>query len=233
MCGRYASFREAQDLADIFTLDLVSPVAEQLAPSWNVAPTQVSRIVREEVAGGEVLRLLDAARWGLVPSWAKDPSIGSRMINARSETLLEKPSFKGPARYSRCVVPVEGYYEWKPPTDPARRAKTPYFIHSAEGGPLLLAGLSALWRDELLTFTICTRAARGEMTTLHDREPVMLPASAVDAWLNPGLREDDEIAALLDLPTPKVGWYEVSTMVNAVRNNAPDLVREIPPREDA
>ncbi len=229
MCGRYASFREAQDLADIFTLDVISPVAAGLAPSWNVAPTQAARIVREDIHAGEVLRVLDAAKWGLVPSWAKDSAIGSRMINARSETLFSKPSFKGPARYARCIVPVEGYYEWRAPTVEGRRTKTPYFIHGAEGAPLALAGLYALWRDELLTFTICTRAASGALAELHDREPVMLPADAVDAWLNPALREDSEIAPLLRLATPPVAWHEVATTVNAVRNNSPDLVRPVPP----
>ena len=228
MCGRYASFREAQDLADIFTVDVISPVAESLLPSWNVAPTQAARILREDNHAGEIVRVMDAARWGLVPHWAKDPSIGSRMINARSETVLEKPSFKGPARYHRCIVPVEGYYEWKAPTEAGRRAKTPYFIHADSGGPLALAGLFSFWKDELLTFTICTRAARGNMTELHDREPVMLSASAVDAWLNPALREDDEIAALLVLPTPSLTWHEVSTTVNAVRNNSPELITPVP-----
>ncbi len=222
MCGRYASFRQAQELADIFEIDVVSPIAEQLPPSWNVAPTQAARIVREEAPGGELVRILDAAKWGLVPHWAKDEKIGSRMINARSETITEKPSFRGPAKYSRCVVPVEGYYEWQ--SVEGRRTKTPYFLHAADGAPLMLAGLTSLWRDELLTFTIATRAAEGNLAAIHDREPVMLRPKDVGLWLNPGLQDPAEVAELLRRPRPEVAFHEVSTLVNTPRNNSPQLV---------
>lgn len=223
MCGRYASFRQAQDLADIFRVDVTNPVAAGLPPSWNVAPTQPSRIVREEAHGAEIVRILDAARWGLVPSWAKDESIGNRLINARAETITEKPSFRGPATYSRCVVPVEGYYEWKAAPE-GKRAKTPYFIHAAADAPLLLAGLYSVWRDELVTFTIATRDARDELADLHHREPVMLQADAVDTWLNPAMREPEQVRALLAAPRPDVEFHAVSTAVNTPRNNTPELV---------
>lgn len=243
MCGRYASFRQAQELADIFQVDTVNPVAAALPPSWNVAPTQAARIIREEVAGaaggsaagasaslagGEVVRILDVAQWGLVPSWAKDPGIGARMINARSETLTEKPSFRGPAKYSRCVVPIEGFFEWQAP--PAgRRAKTPFYISAAAGGPLAVAGLASLWRDELLTFTLATRDARGNMAQLHDREPVILRLEDMAAWLNPAQQDPAQVAAMLTLPRPELVFHEVSTAVNTPRNNTPDLIAP-PPR---
>nr|NLD40899.1 SOS response-associated peptidase [Actinomycetales bacterium] len=225
MCGRYASFRQAQELADIFEIDVVSPVAAQLPPSWNVAPTQAARIVREEAPRGELLRILDAARWGLIPSWAKDEKIGSRMINARSETITEKPSFRGPVRYSRCVVPVEGYYEWQ--AVEGRRAKTPFYLHAADGGPLMLAGVTSLWRDELLTYSIATRNSEGNLADLHDREPVMLTPDLVAPWLNPSLRDPAEVAELLRQPRPQVALHEVSTMVNAPRNNTPSLIEPL------
>ncbi|HZK06285.1 MAG TPA: SOS response-associated peptidase [Actinomycetaceae bacterium] len=226
MCGRYASFRQAQELADIFEIDVVSPVAESLPPSWNVAPTQAARIVREEAPREELVRILDAGKWGLVPTWAKDESIGNRLINARSETITEKPSFRGPAIYSRCVVPVEGYYEWKA-APPGRRAKTPYFIHAADGGPIALAGLTTLWRDELRTFTIATRAASGDIAEIHDREPAMLRPEDVAEWLNPSQRDPHAVAAMLSGPRPAVVFHEVSTEVNAPRNNTPHLVESV------
>ncbi|MDO5494536.1 MAG: SOS response-associated peptidase [bacterium] len=227
MCGRYASFRQAQELADIFEIDVVSPVAESMAPSWNVAPTQAARIVREEAPRGELVRILDAARWGLVPHWAKDEKIGSRLINARSETVTEKPSFRGPVKYSRCVVPMEGYFEWK--SEEGRRTKRPFFFYAADGSPLVMAGMTSLWRDELLTFTIATREAGGELAQFHDREPVMLRAEDVPLWLNPMLTDPDEISELLRRPRPEVAFHEVSTMVNTPRNNTPSLVEALAP----
>lgn len=222
MCGRYASFRQAQDLADIFQVDVVSPVAAALPASWNVAPTQAARIIREEAPGGEVIRILDAAAWGLVPTWVKDKSIGARMINARAETITEKPSFRGPAIYSRCVVPLEGYFEWQ--AVPGQRVKVPFFIHAADDGPLVVAGLTSLWRDELLTFTIATRAARGELREIHDREPVVLRHEDVDDWLNPAMRDRAGVQEILDRPRPELVAHQVSTMVNTPRNNTPELV---------
>lgn len=234
VCGRYASFRQAQELADIFSVDLLTPLAAELPPSWNLAPTQIARIVREELPGGgtvlpgggaDAVRLLDVAKWGLVPSWAQDESIGSRMINARAETLFEKPSFKGPAIYSRCVVPVEGYFEWQ--AVPGRKTKVPHFIYRADGEPLALAGMTALWRGELLTFTVATRAARGSLLELHDREPAMLADQNIDAWLDPGLQDRAAIAGLLREPGPPIAFHAVSTMVNTPRNNTPDLVEAV------
>lgn len=223
MCGRYASFTQAQDLADIFSIDVVSPVAATMLPSWNVAPTDPVRIIREEVTRGQGVRILDAARWGLVPSWASDPAVGSRLINARSETVAEKASFRGPLAYARCVVPAEGYYEWQAP--PAgRRAKMPYYIHGDDGAPLALAGLYSLWHGELLTCSIVTRASRGELAGLHDREPVTLRPAEVDHWLDPTMRDTAEAAAILRAPRAPLRYHRVSTMVNTVRNNDPSLI---------
>src|SRR5450756_785956 len=150
MCGRYASFRQAQDIADTFAIEEVAPDLALLAPSWNIAPTTTVRIVTERANAetGEVRRALRTARWGLVPSWAKDPSIGNRLINARVESLLDKPAFKRPFALRRALLPADGYYEWQAAVPGAlTRAKQPYYHHPADGGPLALAGLYEFWKD--------------------------------------------------------------------------------------
>ncbi|OKL54602.1 hypothetical protein BSZ39_03110 [Bowdeniella nasicola] len=224
MCGRYAQFRDADDLANVFRVQLVTPDAASLLPSWNVAPTQPVRIVRDTLeVSPEPLRTLELAKWGLVPTWAKDPAIGSRMINARSETVAEKPSFRGPIRYSRCLVPAEGYYEWQKPA-PGKRLKTPHYIYREDGAPLAFAGMYSLWRDELLTCTILTQEARPTLRELHEREPVVLSDDVIDAWLDPSLKESDEALAMLAHDPPALTHHIVSTEVNAVRNNAPHLI---------
>lgn len=220
MCGRYASFRQAQELADIFTVDTVSPVAAELPMNWNVAPTTAVRVIYEMQQGGELLRLLDAAQWGLVPSWAKDPGMGARMINARSETVAEKPSFRGSLQYYRCAVPMEGYYEWQ--AAPAKGAKQPFYVSAPDGAPLAAAGLYSLWRDELLTCTILTRAARPELREIHDREPVFL--SSISDWLNPTIRDREDALELISEPGPELTARPVATTVNSVRNNGPQLI---------
>lgn len=219
MCGRYASFVLAQDLEDAFQIDVTSPVAAGIPASWNVAPTSPVRVVYETAVDGTILRLLDAALWGLVPGWAKDRSMASRMINARIETLAEKPSFRGPLAYSRCLVPMEGYYEWQ--TVEGGR-KQPHYVTSRDGTPLLAAGLTSLWQGELLTCTIVTRAARAGLRHIHDREPVFLTDPA--PWLNPGLRDRHEARRLLDVPSPELAAQPVGTAVNSVRNDSPHLV---------
>ena len=190
MCGRYASFREAQDLADAFAVSEVAEDARLLPASWNLAPTDPVRVVVEREKDEEVRRSLRVVRWGLVPGWAKDPSVGSRMINARVETLTTKPAFRKAAAARRCLVPAEGYFEWQArdgasdgpgggaPTSGrgsrgGRKAqpKQPYWIHPADGGSLAFAGLYEFWRDRaradddplrwLVTMTIVT----GDATT--------------------------------------------------------------------
>ncbi|WP_296667961.1 SOS response-associated peptidase, partial [Demequina sp.] len=196
MCGRYANFLTEQELIDAFEIAVIADDA-RLAPRFNIAPTQETAIV---VARKEEGRSLELARWGLVPSWAKDPSIGSRMFNARSETIAEKPSFRSAFVKRRCVVPASGYFEWK--TDDA--GKTPYFIHTQDGSPLAFAGLFEFWRDKALgddapwmaSCSIVTAASRGEMRDIHDRQPVMLVPEEVDVWLDHDASKDDLLAAI-------------------------------------
>lgn len=262
MCGRYASFRDAQDLADEFAVAPpdVAPDAAGLPPSWNVAPTDPVRVVVErrprpgdasESADDAARRSLRLARWGLVPGWAKDPSIGSRMINARVETLDAKPAFRKALAVRRCLVPAEGYYEWQAPPQDAppvagptgrrrRPPKQPFWIHPADGGPLAFAGLYEFWRDParadddpqrwLVTMTIVTGGAPTDdpaLAEIHDRQPVMLDPSRWDAWLDPDLTDTDRVMTLLRGPAPPLVATPVSTEVNAVGNDGPHLVEPV------
>ncbi|PZR55125.1 SOS response-associated peptidase [Xylanimonas oleitrophica] len=253
MCGRYASFRDAQDLADDVALAELAEDARLLPPSWNVAPTDDVRIVVERPARvegrstGEITRSLQVARWGLVPGWAKDPSVGPRMINARSETLLTKRAFAKPLAVRRCLVPADGYYEWRrlplPPgaAPRAKAAKQPYWIHRGDD-PVLLAGLYEFWRDPsradddpdrwLVSTTIVTTAASAPMAHLHDRMPVALPGEAWDEWLDPAVGAE-QAARLLGSPLEEFDLRPVRPLVSSVRNDGPSLLDPEPEPLDA
>lgn len=237
MCGRYASFREADDLADAFAVAPpdVAEDARLLPPSWNVAPTDPVRIVVER----EDRRSLRLAHWGLVPPWAKDPSIGSRMINARTESLATKPAFRRALAARRCLVPAEGYYEWQAADGSAfdrpggGRAKQPFWIHPADGGPLAFAGLYEFWRDRLradddplrwlVTATIVTGAPDPALAAIHDRRPVILDPDAWNAWLDPRVTDAARAVGLLHGRADVVAT-PVSTAVNRVAANGPELI---------
>ena len=236
MCGRYASFREAQDLADAFAATDVADDARLLPPSWNVAPTDPVRIVVEREHDDDVQRSLRVARWGLVPGWAKDPSVGSRMINARVETLDTKPAFRKALGTRRCLVPAEGYYEWQKVERDGQPAKQPHWIHAADDGPLAFAGLYEFWRDPdrsaddplrwLVTMTIVTGDA-GLLGSIHDRRPVLLEPDRWDAWLDPRTQDADVVLPLLVGPQPRLVPTSVSPAVNSVRHNGPELIEPI------
>ncbi|MHA7134022.1 SOS response-associated peptidase [Oerskovia turbata] len=247
MCGRYASFRDAQDLADEFAIADLADDARLLPPSWNVAPTDPVRIVVERAAKdtGEVRRSLRVARWGLVPSWAKDPSGGARMINARSESLLDKPAFAKPFAARRCLVPADGYFEWRrietPPVEGStarkpRVAKQPFFIRPDDRAVAAFAGLYEFWRDPakadddparwLVSTTIITTAAAPALASIHDRMPLTLAPDRWDAWLDPSVGKD-EAAGLLVAPEVRMEAQEVAPLVNSVANNGPELVRAV------
>lgn len=235
MCGRYASTVTDQELRSLF--DVVETVGEPLPPSYNVAPTQTVRVVLERAPkgepGAEAVRQLRSARWGLVPSWAKDPKIGNRMINARCETITEKPSFKAAASRRRCILPADGYFEWQKRED---GTKIPYFLHG--DGVLAMAGLYELWPDPdlpddhpdkwLWTVTVLTTEATDAAGQIHERCPLVLPSSLHDVWLDPALTDRDDVDALVaSVPEPHLHPYEVSTEVNNPRNNRPELLEPV------
>lgn len=206
--------------------------ARQIQANYNVAPTNRIFTVSEDAEG---VRGIDEMRWGLVPSWAKDPKIGSRMINARAETVAEKNSYRKPFATRRALVPADGFYEWRTPK--SGRRKQPFFIHALDGEPLAFAGLWDRWHDRsdenappLYTATIITTAANTTMRPVHDRMPAILPASAWGAWLD---RENHDTAALQELLVPAADdlleMYPVSTDVGRVSNNGPELLAEIRP----
>ncbi|MCL2463974.1 MAG: SOS response-associated peptidase [Micrococcales bacterium] len=232
MCGRYASFREDRQLADEFDIEVVGDEVAALGPSWNVAPTSPVRIVVARPAAGGTVRHLRVARWGLVPSWAADPSIGTRLINARAETLSESRAFAPAFAARRALLPADGYFEWQ--RLPGRRpAKQPYYLHAADDVPLALAGMYEFWRDRtkpdddptrwLVTAVIVTRPAADEFAHIHDRQPLMLTPDLWSAWLDPAVRADGA-APLLQAGGPALVATPVSDAVNAVRNNGPRLI---------
>jgi putative SOS response-associated peptidase YedK len=235
MCGRYAASRSPDDLA----IEFEAVTAEGQAPlaaDYNVAPTKDVYVVRHKkerdaegalTGGGH--RELRAVRWGLVPSWAKDVSVGNRMLNARVESLTDKPAFRTAARTRRCLVPADGWFEWAKRLDAP--TKQPYFITPEDDSTLAMAGLWEVWgrgEDRLYTFTVVTAPAVGALSEIHDRMPLVLPPDRWAAWLDPS-REDVE--ALVE-PTPPVlvealELRPVRTAVTNVANNGRELLARV------
>lgn len=229
MCGRFTSTTPAEDLARYFGVDEV--VADDQPPRWNVAPTDtVLGIVDRDGS-----RRLGSFRWGLVPFWAKDPSVGSRMINARAETIREKSAYARPFERRRCIVPADGFYEWQ--ARPGSKAKQPFHIRRPDGEPLAIAALWDSWRPErgsdegrLVSCVLITTDANEVLRPLHDRMPVLLPASAWDTWLDPDVDDLDLLAGLL-VPAPHelLEAVPVGRAVGDVRNDGPELVEPVDP----
>jgi putative SOS response-associated peptidase YedK len=240
MCGRYASSRRPEDLIEEFEV-VDSRVPEPLAPDYNVAPTKEVYAVVERPPSKESpeppARQLRVVKWGLVPSWAKDPSIGNRMINARMETVAEKPAYKRALAVRRCLLPADGYFEWYP-TDEKTKAgkpkKQPFFIHPKDDGSLAMAGLYEIWRDPtrdddaddrfLWTCTVITTDAEDDVGKIHDRMPLMVERDRWAAWLDPRTDKDSVLDLLVPAAPGRLEAYPVSTMVNAVKNNGPELI---------
>jgi putative SOS response-associated peptidase YedK len=257
MCGRYATARARQELLDEFQVQL-DAVEKDLQPDYNVAPTkQVPAILtripkgeREAVEGAaedEAVRQLRTLRWGLVPSWAKDLSIGNRMINARMETVHEKASFRRAFAKRRCLLPADGYFEWytvqeqgdEPPADPAQKEKKgkkkaqkqPFFIRPKDGAVMAMAGLYELWKNPeteewLWTCTVITTNAPDDLGRIHDRMPMIVERDRWDAWLDPDLNDADQVRELLvPAMAGTMDAYPVSKAVNNVRNNGAELIK--------
>jgi putative SOS response-associated peptidase YedK len=220
MCGRYATTRTALDLSTLFEAE---DEVEALEPTWNAAPTDPVPVVRLDQRGHRVLRL---ARWGLVPPWSKDARGAARMINARAETVARTPAFARAFAQRRCLVPADGWYEWR--LENGRRQ--PYFLTPADGAPLVFAGLAATWHPPagppLATCSIVTMAAAGPLTAVHDRMPLLLENSRWEQWLSgepgPELLRPPSAAQLAGIELRPVG-----RAVGNVRNNGPALVARV------
>ena len=217
MCGRYTLRTPVEKLAEEFGFDASSV---EVPPNYNVAPTQEVAAVLSE--GGE--RRLELLRWGLIPSWADDPGIGSRMINARAETAPEKPSFRRAFRERRCLIPADGFYEWKR----TNGTKQPYYIRMREGRPFAFAGLWESWKDEggpeIRSCAILTTAPNALAGEIHNRMPVILPAGSYDAWLDPEAEKEELVALLTPYPEAGMEAYPVSRFVNSPSNNDPRCI---------
>ncbi|MEW2501571.1 SOS response-associated peptidase [Amycolatopsis sp. CA-161197] len=245
MCGRYAATKDPAKLIDEFAaVDLTEGAARE---DYNVAPTKnvvtvVQRHPRD--ADGQVLedepaeRSLRIMKWGLVPFWAKDPSVGSRMINTRAETAAEKPAFKRALKSRRCLVPADGWFEWRR----TGKEKEPFYMTDPSGASLAFGGIWESWRpkdgspDEqpLITFSIITTDAEGQLRSIHDRMPLIVPREHWDGWLDP---DQSAVDGLL-VPTPpdfveSLELRPISTLVNNVRNNGPQLLTRTEPSVDS
>lgn len=275
MCGRFAEYTSADDLLEAYGAAEASEAARDRPPSYNVAPTDPVRIVIDRPADTDATPAADAdgagagagadeataddarprrelhlARWGLVPSWSRSLTTkGAPLFNARIETVAEKPAFRASLRARRCLVPADGYYEWRrnDRSDDAAvqaavragtmPARTPFYITEASGSTLAFAGLYGWWRDPsraeddperwVLSTTILTQPARDGLETIHDREPVVLARDAIGAWLDPRVRTADEALGVLAEPGPPLEWYEVGPRVGSVRNDDPGLIHRV------
>lgn len=227
MCGRYAATANPDELVEEFEISFVADeMAEVARPRFNIAPTDLVPGVLERASGDDGLtRKLVPLRWGLVPSWAKVP--GSTMINARVETLTEKPAYRKAAAARRCLLPAVGYYEWRAetPEGAPRPVKQPYFLYP-QTGLFVMAGLYEFWKGPegwLSSTTIITTEATDELGWVHDRMPMTVPRDAWDEWLDPGLTNATVAVALLRTPI-SLGHRRVSRAVNSVRNDGPQLI---------
>jgi len=228
MCGRFTLHTPAETLATLFDL----PETPVLAPRYNIAPTQPVAIVRASahprLAGQREWALV---RWGLIPSWAKDPSIGARMINARAETVAEKPSFRAPFRRRRCLVPADGFYEWRK----VDGRKQPYYIRMQDGGPFAIAGLWEHWQgpdgSELQTCTLLTTEPNELLAPIHNRMPVIIAPEDYDEWLDVTNEEPHFLSLLHHLlrpyPAQAMDAYPVSAYVSNARNEGEACIKPV------
>lgn len=222
MCGRYTLSTPTDLLSDLFELETTVIVT----PRFNIAPTQEAPVIRLDSSGET--RKLDLLKWGLVPFWAKEPSIGNRMINARAETVSEKPAYRVSFRKRRCLILADGFYEWQATSGP----KQPFFFHRGDGYPFAMAGLWDRWdkgQDSVLeTFTILTTSANEVVAPVHKRMPVILEESVLDEWLDPERQDTESLSEML-LPAPPeiLESFPVSTYVNNPANEGPQCVEPI------
>ena len=232
MCGRYTSTTAASVLAEVFGVDEIK--TGDLPPRFNVAPSQPVYAIAERRPrheGEMPTRQLGTFRWGLVPSWARDPSVGNRMINARAETVATKRAYRTALAVRRCIIPADAFYEWQVTASAGRRIKVPHAIRRRDGLPLAFAGLWEVWHSPdgeqptVRSCVIITTRANDALAPLHDRMPVVLPPGAWDGWLDPANDDVESLQRLL-VPAPGAEFHvwPVTTRVNRVANEGPELL---------
>ncbi len=272
MCGRYAASKDQSEIIEEFDVELDATAIPGRSiltrpqnppagtPDWNMAPTKAAPVVltrprrRFDAEDGDQgapdprpVRQLRLLTWGLVPSWAKDVKVGLRTINARAESVLDKPAFARATTSRRCLVPAEGWYEWqRSPTvtdSKGKPRKQPFYVHRADGDTIAFAGLYEFWRDPqvadnddpqawLTTFTILTTKAEPGLDRIHDRQPLVLDRAQWDAWLDPAVTDPDVVKKLLaGAPPGRFEAYPITTAVNTTANNGPGLVVPAAPEE--
>lgn len=219
MCGRFTLTVDPAQLQDTFSNFIVP---SKFAPRFNIAPSQPLLAIPNDEANTANFFI-----WGLIPMWAKDPSIGSRLINARGETVAEKPSFRGSFKYKRCLILADGFYEWK--SSPGKKTKTPYFIYMKDRKPFAFAGLWDSWEgpdgSNIKTCTIITTKSNELMESIHDRMPVILHQRDYKKWLEHSPQTPDNLLPLLKpYPADSMSAHPVSTLVNKTSNDKPELV---------
>lgn len=220
MCGRFTLTADVNRIQQAFP-DLNVPPAS-ISPRYNIAPTQPVAVIPNDGRNQ-----LDFFVWGLIPSWAKDPEIGSRMINARAETVTEKPAFRTAFRRRRCLVLADGFYEWR--LEPDGKRKTPMYIRMEDGQPFAFAGLWENWQSpdgsQILSCTIITTEPNALMKTIHNRMPVILPRETYDLWIEPGEVDAKNLLGLLKpYPEVQMSAFPVSRGVNDPRNDSPECI---------
>lgn len=229
MCGRFTLNKSGEVIASAFQLTEVP----QVLPRYNIAPTQLVPTVlhtaenSNAVGKNPVLRQFHQLRWGLIPSWAKDPQMGARLINARAETVTEKPSFRSAFRHRRCLVIADGFYEWQR----QERKKQPFYFLLQNGQPFAFAGLWERWRspdgEEIQSCTILTTEANEILRPIHDRMPVILDSKDYDLWLDPAVQNTEPLQLLRPYQSEAMTSYAVSTKVNNPANNTPECINSL------
>ena len=222
MCGRFSLVADPDELREAFPW-LNIPMT--MTPHYNVAPSQPVAVIPNDGKNQ-----LDFYVWGLIPSWAKDPNIGNRMINARAETLTEKPSFRAAFRRRRCLIPADGFYEWR--AEPGKKVKTPMYVRLKSGKPFAFAGIWENWNSPdgstILSCTIITTAPNQLVKEIHNRMPVILPEPDYSLWLEPGEADPEKLKGLLQpYPAEDMMAYPVSTLVNSPANDLPACIEPV------
>lgn len=225
MCGRFERITPIKVLATLFDCPEAPP---ETRTHYNIAPTQPAAVVRIIRASETGEREMAVMRWGLIPSWADDPAIGNRLINARSETAAEKPSFRNALKKRRCLVPIDGFYEWQAT---GKKTKQPHLIRLKDGQPFALAGLWEKWTapdGELVeSFTILTTDANAMMRPIHNRMPVIVAKEDYDLWLDNETDLEEVKGLLKQFPAEQMESFPVSTVVNNPRNELPECVQPV------